>query len=96
VNWAFPWQALIALSSPILLLVGMMTADRALRFRLLYPMVISGVGVLLPVYVITKNERMSADLIGLLYDQPRKQWNNALKRLATFRKTAVAPLVPNV
>ena len=69
-GFAFPLEVLIALPSTFLIFIAIMGLERSFRLRILYPMVISVIGVLIPVRIIIKNKKMTTELMKILVKRP--------------------------
>ena len=92
VDFLFPLEVLIALPSSILIFLAIMGLERSLRFRILYPMAVAVVGVLIPVLVISKNKKMTNELLKILLERPEEfllSWRNWKKRNSVMPVRAI-------
>ena len=57
-KFAFPLEVLIAAPTIVILTIVLVPYDHLHRFRLVYPSAISTIGVLMPLYIIDRNDKM--------------------------------------
>ncbi len=69
-DMVFPLEVMIGIPCTILVFIAILSSDRSIRFRILYPMTVSIIGVLSPMAVIMKNKKMKQFLVKLLIGNP--------------------------
>ena len=87
----FPISVLIAFPFALVFGALVLTVNRTLRFRLLYPIVISIIGILIPFCIILKNKNLTHKLISYVYDKPKETLTKIFDMLRVFRKISVSP-----
>jgi hypothetical protein len=89
----FPLEVMIGIPCTILLFIAILSSDRSIRFRILYPMTVSIIGVLSPMAVIMKNKKMKQFLVKLLIGNPLDILENYS---VLFRNNSVSPIQINI
>ena len=82
-EFIFPMEVLFAISSTIVVFIVIMNLERAVRFRIFYPIALSIFGVLCPTYIILKNKTMSEIFIKKFYENPRKVLQDFVEKIRT-------------
>ena len=93
-RFSVPLEVLIAASAIVIISNAMASFDRILLFRLVYPLVVSTIGVLIPLYIIRKNDKMTKLLKQLVYNklQCPNRFSSTFKRVfKMLRKSSVSP-----
>ncbi len=92
-DFVFPLEVLIGIPCTILVFIAIVTLDRSVRFRILYPMSVSVIGVLIPMVIIAKNKKMRQVLVKLLIKNPQDILENYS---VLFRNNSVSPIHINI
>ncbi len=93
-RFSVPLEVLIAAPAIVIISNAMAPFDRILLFRLVYPLVVSTIGVLIPLYIIRKNDKMTKLLKQLVYNklQCPNKFSSTFKRVfKMLRKYSVFP-----
>jgi len=87
-KFSFPVEILFAIPITLSLLLLVLYSNRTMRFTVLYPLVVSLIGILNPLYIILKSKKMTEMLLGNFRDFLQNL--QALKN--TFKKIRIYPI----
>ena len=84
-------EVLIAIPITIVFAQLAATFDRSLRFRLLYPFAVFSLGVLIPLYIVLENEKMT-QVLKQNYETLKSIIAVSYQKMQRCKKSSVSPI----